>query len=120
MNRVLLWVQGFFLWVASGLAALLPGRKLRPYISVRVEDLPDKMQRSRVYVAGEGEHVWAAAMLCPCGCDDRIELNLLPQVRPRWEIQEHDDGTVSLHPSVWRQKGCKSHFVLNHGRIRWC
>ena len=30
------------------------------------------------------------------------------------------DGSVSLMPSVWRQKGCRSHFFLRHGRIDWC
>ena len=54
--------------------------------------------------------------------DDRvqIELNLLPQVRPCWSAEEHQDHTVTLTPSVWRQSGCRSHFILRRGRVSWC
>lgn len=84
-----------------------------------VEDWPDVLQKSVVYVAGERPHIWAAAMVCPCGCGDVIELNLLKTVRPCWSVQEHPDGSVSLAPSVWRRKGCGSHFVVSRGRIEW-
>lgn len=30
------------------------------------------------------------------------------------------DGTVSIKPSGWRQKGCRSHFFLKRGQIEWC
>jgi hypothetical protein len=86
----------------------------------RVDDFPDLLKPSTLYVAGEGAHLWAAAMRCPCGCGDVIELNLLKKVRPRWSVQEHTDGSVSLMPSVWRRKGCRSHFFVRHGRIDWC
>lgn len=86
---------------------------------LRVDEFPDALKPSTVYVAGEGVHIWAAAMLCPCGCGDVIELNLLRKVRPCWSVREHADGTVSLTPSVWRRKGCRSHFFILHGRIDW-
>jgi Family of unknown function (DUF6527) len=121
------WIVTFFLWLWSvitivprRLVALWPLRKPNLYRSVRAEDLPDRLSPLRVYLAGEGDNLWAAAMVCPCGCGEVIELNLLTQARPCWSVQEHGDGTVSLVPSVWRQKGCKSHFVLRHGRINWC
>jgi hypothetical protein len=59
-------------------------------------------------------------MICPCGCKEVINLNLLKTVRPRWSVKEHPDRTVTLTPSVWRQKGCRSHFFLRRGRIEWC
>jgi hypothetical protein len=59
-------------------------------------------------------------LICPCGCGEVIELNLLEQARPRWSVQEHPDRTITLAPSVWRQKGCRSHFHLRRGRIDWC
>jgi hypothetical protein len=86
----------------------------------RVEDLPDEPKPSTLYVAGEGENVWAAAMLCPCGCGDLIQLNLLQSIRPRWKAEEHEDHSASLRPSVWRRKGCNSHFILRRGEIVWC
>jgi hypothetical protein len=105
---------------AKKLREKLPRKKLKPYRSVRVEEMPDTVKPLTVYLCGEGEHLWAAAMLCPCGCKEVIQLNLLKQARPRWSVQEHKDGSVSLMPSVWRQKGCRSHFFVRQGRIDWC
>lgn len=81
-----------------------------------VEDFPESLEESKVYVAD----AWGAALLCPCGCGDVIQLNLLKNVRPRWRVREHFDHSVSLTPSVWRRHGCRSHFFLRRGRIEWC
>ena len=86
----------------------------------RVDEFPDRLKPVTLYVAGEEPHVWAAAMLCPCGCGDVIELNLLEQASPCWSVRQHRDSTVSLTPSVWRTKGCRSHFILRNSRIEWC
>lgn len=121
------WFLTFFLrlwavltFVPRRLAALLPWRKPRLFRSVRVEEFPDGLQQATVYLAGEGDNLWAASMICPCGCGEVIDLNLLKQTRPCWSAQEHPDGTISLMPSVWLQKGCRSHFFVRHGRIDWC
>jgi hypothetical protein len=113
-----LWaiVTGF----AGRLATLWPWRKPQLIRGIRVEEFPDKLGRATLYLAGEGANLWAAAMICPCGCGDVIELNLLKEARPFWRVQEDADGTITLHPSVWRQKGCRSHFILRRGRIVWC
>jgi len=95
-------------------------RKPSLYRYALVDEIPESLKASTVYLCGEGEHLWAAAMICPCGCDEVIQLNLLRQARPRWSAQQHQDGTVSLMPSVWRQKGCRSHFFIRHGRVNWC
>ncbi|WP_396127403.1 DUF6527 family protein [Acidicapsa acidisoli] len=103
-----------------GVISSLPAREEPSYCLVFVEDMPDELTPYRLYVAGEAGNYWAAALICPCGCEAVIRLNLLRQVRPCWKTQEHDDGTVSLSPSVWRQHGCRSHFFLRHGKIEWC
>lgn len=123
MNAIvafLLWLWAVITFLPRRLAALLPWRKEKLYRYVRVDELPDKLEQAKVYLAGEGAYLWAAAMICPCGCGQVIELNLLKQARPCWSAEEHADGTVSLEPSVWRQKGCRSHFIVRHGRIHWC
>jgi len=33
---------------------------------------------------------------------------------------ENRDGTITLKPSVWRTKGCRSHFLVRNSRIDWC
>lgn len=110
--------------VALGLIGWLLASVLRPrvrlYQGQRVDDLPDQPSPFVVYIAGSGENVWAASMVCPCGCEEIIELNLLKQVRPQWQVSEDPDGSVSIHPSVWRNSGCRSHFILRQGAIHWC
>jgi hypothetical protein len=105
---------------AKKLRKKLSSRKQKLYRSVRVDEMPDLFKPLTVYLCGEGEYMWAAAMICPCGCKDVINLNLLKTVRPRWSVKEHPDRTITLTPSVWRQKGCRSHFLLRRGRIDWC
>lgn len=92
----------------------------KPYRTERVEELPEVLRQRIIYLVGEGEHLWVAAILCPCGCAETIQLNLLHGQRPRWSVAEHEGGPVSLHPSVWRQSGCKSHFFFRNGQIVWC
>lgn len=91
-----------------------------PLRSLIVEDLPDALESKIVYLVGEGDYLWFAAMLCPCGCGETLHMSLLPDSHPKWKLLRHDDGTVSLHPSVWRTKGCRSHFFLRNGMIVWC
>ena len=49
-----------------------------------------------------------------------LHMNLLPDERPCWRVTRNVDRTVTLHPSIWRNKDCGSHFWLRNGRIRWC
>ena len=123
MNAIaafLLWVWSTVTYIPRQLVALWPWRKPKLFQGTRVEEFPEKLDKAKVYLAGEGDNLWAAAMICPCGCGEVIEINLLKQARPCWSVQEHSDGTITLAPSVWRQKGCRSHFLLRHGRIDWC
>ena len=110
--------------VVLGLLGWLAARRARPRIRLyrgeRIEDLPEQPEPFILYIAGSGINAWAASMICPCGCRETIELNLLKQVRPQWEVTENANGTVSLDPSVWRNGGCRSHFILSNGTIRWC
>jgi hypothetical protein len=84
----------------------------------RLEEFP--LNPATLYVAGEQPYMWAAALLCPCGCGEVIELNLMELASPRWSVREHRDGSVTLVPSVWRTKGCRSDFLVRHSRIDWC
>ena len=86
----------------------------------RMDDFPETLQPKTLYLAGDTPHLWAAAMLCPCRCGDTIHLNLLEQESPCWSVRFHRDGSVSVTPSVWRTKGCRSHFFIRSSRIEWC
>lgn len=57
---------------------------------------------------------------CPCRCGATIVLTTNRKLRPRWTIAIDKHGRPNVEPSVWRTVGCKSHFVLRRGRVRWC
>jgi hypothetical protein len=87
--------------------------------SVAVDELPEILAPQRLYLIGNGRP-WSAAMLCPCGCGEAIQLSLLRDDSPSWTFNPDRDGLPGLAPSVWRTKGCRSHFFLRHGLIEWC
>lgn len=95
-------------------------RRPAPIKILRVEKLPEELDGKILYVVGEAEYLWFAAMVCPCGCGETLHMSLLPDERPRWKLIEHQDETASLTPSVWRVKGCRSHFWLRRGMVEWC
>lgn len=55
---------------------------------------------------------------CPCGCGDEIKINLDKRTGPAWKIYCHD--SITVYPSVWRDNGCKSHFIIWKNNICWC
>jgi hypothetical protein len=84
-----------------------------------VEELPDRLELGIVYVVGEGGYLWFVAMICPCGCGETLHMNLMSHSRPRWEVIKHNDGSVTLDPSISRLTGCRSHFFLRRCQIVW-
>jgi hypothetical protein len=67
-----------------------------------------------VFVSGGGAPKWAQ-LLCPCGCNEVILLNLNPGRRPRWSINIDFLGRPTVHPSIWQKVGCMSHFWIRAG-----
>jgi len=88
------------------------------YSTEMIEELPQKLDPYKLYFIGEGRFRWSVALLCPCGCGDTIQLNVRNDAHPFWRIIEKK-GRVSLEPSIWRSKGCCSHFFLRNSRIQW-
>jgi len=99
-------------------------RLLRPWIArndwraVRVDELPDTVKPRSLYLVGDGVP-WSAALLCPCGCRDVIQLSLLHGDSPRWRLSLDDDELPTLVPSIRRTQRCRSHFFLRHGTVIW-
>lgn len=92
----------------------------RKVMFIEGDELPAELPPRDLLVAREGDTLWAAGLRCPCGCGRRLELMLLPQVKPRWDLMVDARGRPSLHPSVWVKDGCRSHFWLRQGRVEWC
>lgn len=92
-----------------------------PYETQVVQDvLPKQLKRRTLYVVQDDGFLAQATMICPCGCGRTLHMNLLPDERPVWRLTQHDDATATLHPSVWRQKDCGSHFWFRRGHVQWC
>ena len=95
---------------------------LRPhgvFVTEVVDDFPEILASNRVYLVGDSSAPWCVALVCPCGCGAFIQLSLVNKDHPRWHAKRHFNGTVTLEPSIWRKKGCRSHFFLRRGRIIW-
>lgn len=56
IKRLWAWITGWLWWRA------------KPLRTVQVEESPDALKPNTIYIAGENEYLWFAAMLCPCGC----------------------------------------------------
>ncbi len=121
------WFVGWLVWLFREPAPELPEvpreePEVPPaprYEVVHVTEDPDELLPGILYAVGENGQLWHVALACPCGCGAMIALNTLPDDSPRWTLREEPDGPT-LKPSVWRTTGCRSHFVLRTGRVRWC
>ena len=56
-------------------------------------------------------------LACPCGCGEHIPVNLDNRSGPAWHYYMLHKGGMSLFPSVWRESGCRSHFIIWRNQI---
>lgn len=89
------------------------------YRGVSVRELPETYDPKIIYVVGDRGHKWVAAFICPCGCNQIIQLNLLKDGSVLWRVTIHRETSITIRPSVWRITGCKSHFTITRGHLRW-
>lgn len=113
------WLKTHF-WRIWFLLRKLIWKKEPPRFAKYISELADNLTDDIIYVVGENEFFWFVVLNCPCGCGDIVHLNLLPEANPCWKIESHSDGTISVKPSVWSLKGCKSHYFIKNGEINWC
>lgn len=81
---------------------------------------PGDMEPDELYI--EYDHdgsCGVATFVCPCGCPRHIYLNLDQQIKPCWSVDNHEDGTTTISPSINCLTGCKSHFWVKRGIIQW-
>ena len=94
----------------------LPARKLHV---TQADGLPESLPRRNLILVQEGSENWCVGMLCPCGCGQRVELPLIKEAHPRWEIHVDGQRRPTLQPSVWLRDGCRSHFFVRGGKVEW-
>jgi hypothetical protein len=89
--------------------------RLRAKVSTRSEASP--------YLGSPGDAVLIErgrprmlVLSCPCGCGEEFPINLDPRSGPAWQLYGSQKG-VSVFPSVWRETGCRSHYIIWRDRI---
>ena len=107
LKKVVKWLSGLFSDPAE-------------YKAVPYEELPDEYEKNVLYLIGENNEYWQAAILCPCKCGDLIQLTLDTKGKPRWQVFLNKKNQPTLKPSVNRKVKCKSHFILREGKVIWC
>jgi len=105
------------LWWKNTREKLMPRRRLHVIAS---DSLPKRLPRRDLVLARDDGEDWCVGLHCPCGCGDILELLVVAEAKPRWDIVVDKTGKPSLSPSIWRKTGCHSHFWLSKGRVRWC
>ena len=76
-----------------------------------------------IYLWGDdndGHGPFAALFKCPCGCTTDISIVVQPGTcQPRWDMARHENGTITLSPSIQQLGGCRSHFNIEQNRVVW-
>jgi hypothetical protein len=93
-------------------------RQIR-YRAAFMDESPDRLKRDIVYLIGDKDAPWAASFICPCECGEVISISLIETDSPTWTVEVEKSGAVTIAPSVWRQRGCKSHFFIHDGCVIW-
>lgn len=82
--------------------------------------LGENVEANHFYVVAHNSELYWALFRCPDGCGEVISLPLRAPHTPRWSVHSTTAGRPTLKPSVWRNQGCKSHFIVDDGRVFWC
>jgi hypothetical protein len=88
-------------------------------VFVDIQPERDNVLRKRIYIIRNyGLSKWVV-MKCPCGCDEILTLSLMKNFKPNWKIKIDKKKRITISPSIWKQDGCKSHFFIINGRLKW-
>jgi hypothetical protein len=66
----------------------------------------------------ERGHPRLLIMRCPCSCGEDIVINVDPRAGKAWRYRQPGPH-ITIYPSVWRDTGCQSHFIVWKGSIWW-
>lgn len=81
--------------------------------TVFVADIPEKLEDGILYVS---EECHVALHNCACGCGEEVSTPLVPT---EYALRMTGDG-ASIWPSIGNHDfACRSHYIINHGRIEW-
>lgn len=114
------WLRQCWGWIRSWWAA--PQKRQTTFLGVAyVEPQTDpsaEIARRKLVFIGSTEKPKWLRFSCPCNCGAVIALNLMRTHSPHWRAEVHDDGGVTVYPSV-DATDCGSHFWIRRSRIDW-
>src|SRR6266550_5887533 len=53
---------------------------------------------------------------CPDGCGEDLTINVDREAGKAWRLYKVGES-LTVFPSIWRDTGCESHFIISRGRI---
>lgn len=106
--------------VRKWLRSQRPAKSYSRVVTVEsVTDVPDEVGND-IFVVERGGSLRWALLMCPCGCGDRLSVNLMRTASPYWRLLLKN-GKASLDPSLWVSPDrCGSHFWLIDSGVFWC
>jgi hypothetical protein len=88
-------------------------------ITERYSEAVEKLQRPGDYVIVTRGLPRSIVMVCPDGCGENITINLDRRTGKAWRKYEAGEK-LTIYPSVWRDTGCRAHFIIWKNHIIWC
>ncbi len=81
-------------------------------------EFPEYCKKYEINLIGENDQFDFLSMTCPCGCKEQLKLSLVKKDKPHWEVIINNKK-ISISPSIWKNKGCKSHFFIRNSKVIW-
>lgn len=125
-KKIIDWVAGLFRNPSGDKRTVTPKVQTSPPIHFKAIDIVDKppknidVKAGHLYCVISSEKMKWSIFECPCGCGGVVTLSLQAIHSPFWKLLKMESGRPTLHPSIWRDKGCMSHFWIKDGRVFWC
>lgn len=89
---------------------------LRAVVSSRSEVAQLALKPNDAVLIDRGGPRWLV-LSCPCGCGEQFPINLDPRTGPAWRLYQPGQTQLSVFPSVWRDTGCRSHYIIWRGLV---
>lgn len=89
-------------------------------LGVSGHPVPETIRHGFIYVVSEGKYKKWAYLRCPADQNEIIQLSLMPNRRPRWEVTVDALDRPTIYPSIRQLDGSYAHFWIKRGHIEWC
>ncbi|MBK8322351.1 MAG: hypothetical protein IPL06_06320 [Betaproteobacteria bacterium] len=89
---------------------------MKPTVASRADVGAQLSKPGDAVLITRGQPRWLI-LRCPCGCGEDIPINLDQRAGKAWRYYEGGPRGATVFPSVWRDSGCESHFIIWGGRI---